>query len=128
MLTAALLTLACCQVPCWPQGQHDWTPRWPAGYQQPTGPWFYQWHYAATSPWNSAVAALQARGPARSSDRRPPAALASELAALEAQRADLYDQLRSAPPDQKADLRARWLQARQDLEHARLQASRMTRR
>ena len=96
--------------------------------QQPTGPWFYQWHYAATSPWNAVVAALQAHGPARSSDRRPPAALASELAALEDRRADLYDQLRSAPPDQKAALRAQWLQARQDLERARLQAGRLARR
>jgi hypothetical protein len=122
MFTTVLITVLLASGPWGP------APQWPAGYQQPTGPWFYQWHYAATSPWNSAVASLQARGPARSSDRRPPADLASELAALEARRADLYDQLRSAPAEKKPDLRARWRAARQDLERARLQAARFSRR
>ena len=80
------------------------------------------------SPWNAAVAELRAAGPRRSSDKRPPGEIQQQLASLEARRADLYDQLRAAEPQSKAALRAEWLQARQDLEHARLQAARLARR
>ncbi len=81
-----------------------------------------------SSPWNAAVAELRARGKVRSSDKRPPAAVAYELDRLESRRADLYAALRDAGPDEKAELRKEWLQARQDLEKARLAAAKLVRR
>jgi hypothetical protein len=51
-----------------------------------------------------------------------------QLADLDARRADLYDQLVSAEPQSKPALREEWIQAREDLERARLQAARLARR
>lgn len=146
----AIMWLACTQVPYGPQSQWGWD----GAIQNRTG-WGYRTLYGAgyyppaalygrrcgpsgccsssratwyQSPWNAAVAELRAAGPSRSSDRRPPGDVQRLLADLEARRADLYSQLQAAEPQSKPALRAEWLQARQDLERARLQAARLARR
>lgn len=150
MLTTILL-LTCSQVPYGPQAQWGWDGtvqnRTGWGYAQLYGngiypPWvFYgggrcgpsgccsasrsSWY---PSPWNAAVAELRARGPVRSSDKRPPPDVQRMLADLEAQRRDLYDQLINAASSDKPTLRAEWIRARQELERARIQAARMARR
>jgi hypothetical protein len=152
MFTTAILTLTCCQVPYGPQSQWGWDGtvqnRSGWGYAQLYGNGYYPpWVFYGggrcgpsgccnasraslyyTSPWNAAVAELRAAGPRRSSDKRPPGDVQRLLADLDTRRADLYEQLRSAEPQSKAALRAEWLQARQDLERARLQAARLARR
>ena len=51
-----------------------------------------------------------------------------ELEQLDSRRLDLLTALRDAGPDEKADLRREVIQAREDLDRARIQAARMARR
>ena len=75
------------------------------------------------SPWNAAVAELRARGPSRSRDRWLPIATADSLRTLDLRRAELYATLVAAPKDEKAELRQQLIVARQELERARILAS-----
>jgi len=95
-------------------------------------PWVYvppPVFYPLPSPWNAAVAELRARGNVRSRDRFEtlPPSTAAELRDLESRKAELYARLRAAPQAEKAELRAEWLRAREDLERARLLAARQLR-
>lgn len=89
------------------------------------------WGYAVVvrpySPWNAAVAELRARGPSRSRDRWLPPSTANHLQELDLQRSELYSALIAAPKAEKAELRRQWLAARQELERARLLASKEVR-
>lgn len=147
----ALLTLVLTQVPYGPQSQWGWDGtvenRSGFGYRTLFGGGYYppsafyvgrcgpseccsssRQSLYLSSPWNSAVAELRAAGPRRSSDKRPPATVVHELEQLDSRRSDLYTALRDAPPSEKADLRREWMQAREDLDRARIQAARLTRR
>jgi hypothetical protein len=73
--------------------------------------------------WNSAVAELRASGPSRSRDRLVSPAVADSLRRLESQRDELYAALVAAPKDEKAELRQQLIVARQELERARILAS-----
>lgn len=75
------------------------------------------------SQWNAAVAELRARGPSRSRDLMLPPSTANVLRELNLRRADLYAALIAAPKAEKDELRRQWLAARQELERARLLAS-----
>jgi len=154
MLTTILI-LSLCQVPYGPQSQWGWDGtvenRSGFGYRQLFGAGYYPpsvfyggecrpsgccsssrrcsvAFVPTQNPWNTAVAELRAAGPRRSSDKRPPTPVVYELEQLDSRRADLYASLRDAAPEEKADLRREWLQARDDLEKARIQAARVARR
>ena len=75
------------------------------------------------SQWNAAVAELRARGPSRSRDLVLPTSTANVLQELELRRAEAYAALIAAPKAQKAELRRQLLVAGQELERARLLAS-----
>ena len=159
MLTAALLTIVCAQVPYGPQSQWGWdgsvqnrsgfgyAKLFGSGYYPPAA--FYGGTYhqpgccsqsrrcsmsngptfvPTTNQWNAAVAELRAAGPQRSSDKRPPPEIQAQLAELDAQRESLYQELVAAAPQDKAALRAWLIQAREELERARIRAARMARR
>jgi hypothetical protein len=96
-------------------------------YQQPAGQWwFVAWQ--TRSPWNAAVAELRARGPSRSSDRRPPASTWANLEFLALKATESYDTLRAAAPQDKPELRREWIAARDKLAQARLKAAKEARR
>ena len=96
-------------------------------YQQPAGQWwFVAWQ--TRSPWNAAVQEMRARGPSRSSDRRPPASTWANLEFLALQTQEAYSTLRAADPKDKSELRAEWIAARDKLEQARYRAAREARR
>ena len=78
--------------------------------------------------WNAAVAELRANGPSRSRDRWLPTATADSLRTLDLRRAELYAALIAAPKDEKAELRQQLIVARQELERARILASKELRR
>lgn len=146
----AILTLVFTQVPYGPQAQWGWD----GTVQNQTG-WGYARLYGRgyyppaafygggcqrgccsssraslylPSPWNAAVAELRARGPSRSSDRRPPPSTWANLEVLALQTATAYDTLRAAAPQDKSELRAQWLDARRQLEQARYRAAKEARR
>ena len=75
------------------------------------------------SPWNAAVAELRASSPSRSRDRWLPTSTADSLRELDLRRAELYATLIAAPKDEKDELRQQWMIARQELERARILAS-----
>lgn len=84
------------------------------------------WGYAfqpVYGPWNAAVAELRARGRSRSRDLMLPTSTANALRDLDLRRAEIYAALIAAPKAEKAELRRQWLVARQELERARLLAS-----
>jgi hypothetical protein len=136
MFTTAILTIACCQVPYGPQSQWGWD-----GTVQNRSGWGYARLYGhgyyppevlvpramfvpIPNNWQAVVDDLRARRPS-SRDRAPPPEVVQYLQELDLHRAQLYDQLTAAPRDRKQELRAAWLQARRDLERARIQAVRM---
>lgn len=86
------------------------------------------WGYAFAfqpmySPWNAAVAELRANGPSKSRDRWLPESTANNLQELALRRSEMYATLVAAPKAKKAELRQQWLVARQELERARILAS-----
>ncbi len=112
MFTTAILIAALGQ--CGP-----YAPAWrPPPHWHGVVVWFYH-----DNPVERAKAELRAR-PVRSRDRQPPPDVMAGLEFLDSRRAELYATLCAAPPEQKADLRRQWLQAREDLERARLAAAR----
>ncbi len=123
LLAAAVLSACPVYAPC-----ASYEPSPVPTCHRPCGPWFYQWFYVPTSPWNAAVAELQARGPSRSSDRYLPPATAAQLYELAARRAELYAGLRAVPKGEKDELRRLWMAATEELDKARLRAAREARR
>lgn len=109
---------------CYPAPSYSDLVRSP-GWSAP-GRGVYVWAYAPTTPWNAAVAELRARGKVRSRDRSGglPASTRRNLEDLSLTTERLYATLCRAPPDQKGALRLQWIDARAELERARLLASR----
>jgi len=79
------------------------------------------------SSWNAAVAWERAKRAARSKPVLSPSTQ-TELQALEAEVKAAYQYLRNAPAEDKAEARKDWIQARDDLERARIKAGRELRR
>ena len=113
MFTAAVLIVSLSQCGYeWPNWNH-YPPHWRGVWV-----WFY-----ADNPVEQAKAELRASRP-QSRDHQPPPDVMESLEFLDSRRAQLYANLLAAPPEQKSDLRRQWLQAREDLDKARLAASR----
>jgi len=146
-----LLTIVFSQVPYGPQAQWGWDGtienRSGFGYRQLFGSGYYppSVFYGSRcgprgccsasrasiylpSPWNAAVAELRARGPARSSDKRPPPSTWANLEFLALQTQSAYDNLRAADPMDKPELRREWIAARDKLVQARLKAAKEAQR
>lgn len=79
------------------------------------------------SVWNEVVARERAKRAARPKPTLSPGTRA-ELDALTQEVKDSYEYLRSLPPEEKAEARKAWMQARDDLERARIRAARELRR